>query len=149
VAGGNATACTLGWCQEMKAASAQGLAAFLLVLRTIALFVIAIVQSFTGAAYFSHNFVRNQSSQPCQHGHTQQFNQHRFTLSGVPPFLSYDRYKVAGVRQQAMANMQNRRQSRHDPSLTRIFYLLLQCDTRAFLRVTLAAQFMTCLFKLS
>jgi hypothetical protein len=70
------------------------------------LFVIAIVQSFTGAAYFSHNFVRNQSSQPCQHGHTQQFNQHRFTLSGVPPFLSYDRYKVAGVRRQAMANMQ-------------------------------------------
>jgi hypothetical protein len=89
----------------MKAASAQGLAAFLLVQRTIMLFVIAIVQSFTGAAYFSHNFVRNQSSEPCQHGHTQQLNQHRYTLSGVPPFLSHDCYKVAGIQRQAMANM--------------------------------------------
>jgi len=46
----------------------NSLAAFFLVRRTTALFVIAIMQSFAGAAHFSNNFKRNQTSQPCQHG---------------------------------------------------------------------------------
>lgn len=62
------------------------------------LFVIAIMQTFTGAAYLGKNLVRDQSGQACQHGNTHQMKQHRFTLSGVSPLQECDTFKVAGAR---------------------------------------------------
>jgi hypothetical protein len=70
---------------QTKAANARGIAAFLLVEWTRALFVIAIMQTFTGAAYLGKDLVRDQSGQACQHGNTHEMKQHRSTLSGVSP----------------------------------------------------------------
>lgn len=53
---------------------------------TRALFVIAIMQPFTGAAHFRYEFVDDDAGEACQHGNTEQMKKHRETLSGDFPF---------------------------------------------------------------
>jgi hypothetical protein len=49
---------------------------FFIVQRDLVLFVIAIMQACTGAAYFGKNLVRDQTGQAYQHGIAQDVKQH-------------------------------------------------------------------------
>jgi hypothetical protein len=69
------------------------------------LFVIAIMQSFTGATYFSYKFVDDDTGQACQHGNTKQMKKHGVTLSGDFSFQEYDCFNVAECTAGASINV--------------------------------------------
>lgn len=73
--------------------------------KTRALFVIAIMQTFTGATHFGYKFVDDDTGQACQHGNTKQMKKHRVTLSGDFSFQECDHFNVAECMAGASKNM--------------------------------------------